>query len=189
MKPPSPNGKQVLVPDSRAEWRRWLEENPARTDGVWLAIPRKSAAVTGTAYADLVEEALCFGWIDGQAAKGNDDWTLLWFSPRRKRSVWARSNKERVERLTTQGLITERGRAVIDQAKADGSWSRYDDVDALFVHDDLAEAMAAAPTALERFEDLAPSHQKAHLWHVYSAKRPETRAKRIAEIVRSLLQD
>ena len=186
MKPESPNGKEVLAPASRAEWRRWLESQTARTEGVWLAIPKKGAAMTGTAYVDLVEEALCFGWIDGQAARGTDQWSMLWFAPRRKGSVWARSNKERVERLIAQGLMTDRGQAVIDQAKEDGSWSQYDDVDALLIHDDLAEALAAAPTALARFESLAPSHRKAHLWHVYSAKRPETRAKRIADTVRTL---
>ena len=189
MKPESPNSKEVIAPASRGEWRRWLASQAGRTDGVWLAVPKKGAGVTGTAYVDLVEEALCFGWIEGQAAKGNDDWALLWFAPRRKGSIWARSNKERVERLTTEGLMTDRGQAVIDQAKADGSWSQYDDADALVVHDDLAEALAAAPTALARFEALAPSHRKVHLWHVYSAKRPETRAKRIADTVRSLQEE
>lgn len=186
VKPESPNGKEVVTPASRAEWRRWLANQSARTDGVWIAIPKKGAGVVGTAYADLVEESLCFGWIDGQAAPGTDRWRLLWFAPRRKGSVWARSNKERVERLTARGLMTERGQAVIDQAKADGSWSQYDDADALLIHGDLAEALAADPTASARFEALAPSNRKAHLWHVYSAKRPDTRAKRIAETVRRL---
>ncbi len=185
----SPNGKEVVAPPSRAEWRRWLDGNPERNEGVWGAIPRKNAVVTGTPYEDLVEEALCFGWIDGQAAGGDDQWTLLWFAPRRKGSIWARSNKERVERLTTGGLMTERGQAVIDRSKADGSWSQYDDVDALLIHDDLAEALDAAPQARDRFEKLAPSHKKAHLWHVYSAKRPDTRAKRIASTVIILLED
>lgn len=142
----------------------------------------------GPSYEDLVEEALCFGWIDGQAAKGNDDCSLLWFSPRRRGGIWARSNKERVARLGAAGLITERGAEVIAAAKADGSWAQYDDADALVVHVDLAAALAATPGARECFDRLAPSHRKQHLWYVYQAKRPETRERRIAETVRRLLE-
>jgi uncharacterized protein YdeI (YjbR/CyaY-like superfamily) len=143
----SPNGKEVVVPRSRTEWRAWLEERPDRVEGVWVAMPRPRSEVEGPAYEDLVEEALCFGWIDGQAAKGNDDLTLQWYSPRRKGSIWAKSNKERVERLAAAGLMTDRGRAVVERAKTDGSWSQADDVEALVVHDDLAEALDASPAA------------------------------------------
>jgi uncharacterized protein YdeI (YjbR/CyaY-like superfamily) len=185
--PNSPNGKEVLAPSSRAEWREWLRTNQDRDGGTWILVPRKAASVDGPSYADLVEEALCFGWIDGQAAKGDDSRSMLWFSPRRKGGIWARSNKERVARLEAAGLIAERGAAVIAAAKADGSWAQYDDADALVVHDDLAAALAATPGARESFDRLAPSHRKQHLWYVYEAKRPETRERRIKETVRRLL--
>lgn len=185
--PPSPNGKELLAPASREEWRAWLSAEPNRTEGVWVAYPKKSANVTGPSYDDLVEEALCFGWIDGQGAKGDDERTLNWFSPRRKGGIWARSNKERVERLIAAGLMTERGLGVIDEAKADGSWDQYDDVDAMVEHDDLAEALDGTAGAREAFEALAPSHKKRYLWWVYEAKRPETRQRRITETVHRLL--
>lgn len=186
--PPSPNGKELVAPGSRAEWRSWLDSRPERTEGVWLAFPKESSDVPGPSYEDLVEEALCFGWIDGQAASGDADLTMQWYSPRRKGGIWARSNKERVERLESAGLMTDRGRAVINRAKADGSWNRYDDVEALVVHQDLADALDATPGARQAFEALAVSRKKERLWRVYEAKRPETRERRIAETVQSLLE-
>jgi uncharacterized protein YdeI (YjbR/CyaY-like superfamily) len=184
--PMSPNGKELIAPESRDQWRQWLEERPDRTEGVWVAVPKKSSRLPGVPYDHLVEEALCFGWIDGQAAAGDEDRTLSWFSPRRKGGIWARSNKERVERLIAEGLMTPRGLAVIEAAKADGSWNRYDDVDALVVHQDLAEALDESPEAKAAFAALPPSQRKLHLWYVYEAKRPETRARRIAETIRRL---
>jgi uncharacterized protein YdeI (YjbR/CyaY-like superfamily) len=186
--PPSPNGKEIVAPRSRAEWRGWLERQPDRTEGVWVALPRRNRGVAGPTYEDAVEEALCFGWIDGQAARGDEHRTMLWFSPRRPGSVWARSNKERVERLVASGAMTERGMAVIDAAQADGSWSRYDDVDALAIHPDLEGAFDAVPAAREAFAALPPSQQKQHLWHIYEAKRPETRARRIAATISRLTE-
>ncbi len=186
--PDSPNGKEVVAPSSRMEWREWLRVNQDRDEGAWVLVPRKAASVVGPSYEDLVEEALCFGWIDGQAAKGDESYTLGWFSPRRRGGIWARSNKERVARLEAAGLIAERGASVIAAAKSDGSWAQYDDADALVVHDDLAAALAATPRARDAFNSLAPSHRKQHLWYVYEAKRPETRERRIAETVERLLE-
>ncbi|HEX6946922.1 MAG TPA: YdeI/OmpD-associated family protein [Acidimicrobiia bacterium] len=187
--PDSPNGEEVMAPASRAEWRAWLQANHERDMGVWLAIPKKNSRYQTTPYEDLVEEALCFGWIDGISKKGDENFQLLRFTPRRKGSVWAKSNKVRVERMIAAGLMTEAGMAVIEAAKADGSWSQYDDADALIIHDDLAEALDASPEAKAVFERLAPSHKKAHLWHIYSAKRPEIRANRIEATIRSLVED
>lgn len=184
--PESPNGEEVLAPPTRAAWRAWLEANHTRGGGVWLAVPRKNSVHRTTPYEELVEEALCFGWIDGLTKRGDDNFHLLRFTPRRKGSIWARSNKERVERLIAVGAMTEAGLRVIEAAKADGSWSRYDDADALVVHDDLAAALEANSEAKAVFERLAPSHRKAHLWHVYQAKKPETRAKRIEDVIRML---
>ena len=145
--PSSPDGDEVLAPRSRAEWRAWLDANHRRHDGVWLGVPKKNSTVQATSYEDLIEEALCFGWIDGKSVRGDENFQLLRFTPRRKGSIWARSNKGRVERLMAAGLMTEAGLAVTEAAKTDGSWSQYDDADALVVHDDLAEALASSPEA------------------------------------------
>jgi uncharacterized protein YdeI (YjbR/CyaY-like superfamily) len=153
---------------------------------VWIAYPNKSSGLDGPGYEDLVEEALCFGWIDSVTRSVGDGRALQWFSPRRKGGVWSGPNKERIKRLVAQGSMTERGRVAIDSAKADGSWSQYDDVEALEIHPDLEEAFEAAPAAWEAFKATASSTRKQHLWWVYSAKRPDTRAKRIAELIERL---
>lgn len=186
--PDSPNGEQVMAPATRAEWRAWLEANHKQDAGVWLAIPKKNSEYRATPYEDLVEEALCFGWIDSLSKKGDENFQLLRFTSRRRGSIWAKTNKARVERMIAAGLMTEAGMAVIEAAKADGSWDQYNDVDDLIIHEDLAEALNASPEAKAVFEALAPSRKRLHLWHVYSAKRPETRAKRIEETVRNLLE-
>ena len=128
----------TLPSADRAAWRDWLASHHESSTGVWFVSWRKHAARNGPRYEDAVEEALCFGWIDSIGRKLDDDRTMLWFSPRKGGSGWARPNKERVERLTAAGLMTASGQRVIDAAIADGSWSRLDDVDNLVVPDDLA---------------------------------------------------
>lgn len=181
--PDSPDGKDLYVPNTRADWRKWLESRPDRTDGVWVAYPKKSSEVQGPEYVALVEEALCFGWIDSTTRRADEDRRLQWFSPRRKRSIWSASNKARIERLVAEGRMTERGQAVIDTARADGSWSQYDDVEAMVIHPDLQAAFDAAPAAAEAWGSTSPSQRKQDLWSVYSAKRPETRASRIEKLI------
>ena len=184
--PASPNGKDVLVPPSRGEWRRWLASNPDRTAGIWVVYRKKSSDLTGPTYDDLVEESLCFGWIDSQVRRVDGDRVMQWYSPRRAGGIWSALNKDRIERMVDEGLMTDRGRAAIDMAKADGSWSQFDDVDALVVPADLGEALAATPEAGEAYEALSDSATKQYLWWIHSAKRPETRAQRITETIRQL---
>jgi uncharacterized protein YdeI (YjbR/CyaY-like superfamily) len=184
--PDSPNGKDVITPTSRTAWRDWLAANPHRHEGLWVVYRKKSSQLDGPVYDDLVEEALCFGWIDSQARALDADRRLQWFSPRRKGGIWSSLNKERIERLTRDGLMSERGRAAIDEAIADGSWSQADEVDALVVPHDLGEAMEAAGVQAA-YEALADSVKKQHLWSVHSAKRPETRARRIQKTIEDLV--
>lgn len=122
--PPSPNGKEVLIPASRSGWREWLAANSDRVDGLWVVYRKRSSDLEGPIYDELVEEALCFGWIDSKARRVDEDRTIQWFSPRRKGGMWSPRNKERITRLIDAGLMTEIGQAAIDAAKADGSWSR-----------------------------------------------------------------
>jgi uncharacterized protein YdeI (YjbR/CyaY-like superfamily) len=171
-------------PGSRAEWRAWLAEHHDRSDAVWLVLWRPRSGRDGLTYDEAVEEALCFGWIDGKAAGLDDERTMLRFSPREQGSGWARSNKRRVERLLAEGLMTEAGLALVEEAKRDGSWVRLDAVEDLVVPDDLAAALAAHPGARERWDGLARSVRRAALLRIVEAKRPETRAKWVAETAR-----
>ena len=142
---------------------------------------RKGSGRTGLTYDEAVEEALCFGWIDGRAGKLDDRRTMIWFSPRKRGSGWARTNKVRVERLLAEGLMAAPGLALIEEAKRDGSWTRLDAVEDLTVPDDLAAAFAGQPGSLERWDGLPRSVRRAALEWIVQAKRPETRARRVTE--------
>lgn len=184
--PDSPNGKDVFAPASRGEWRTWLSVEADRSEGIWLVYRKKSSSLVGPLYPELVEESLCFGWIDSVTKRVDDDRLIQWFSPRRKGGIWSSLNKARIERLSSQGLMSERGQRVIDEAMDDGSWSQYDDVETLVVHDDMQKALDAAPVAREAWEALNVSTKKQYLWQVYSAKRTGTRANRIEALIQEL---
>ena len=173
-----------LHPGSRAEWRAWLAAHHDASDAVWLVLWRQGSGRTGLTYEEAVLEALCFGWIDGRASGLDEERTMLRFSPRRRGSGWARSNKLRVERLLAEGLMAEPGLARIEEAKRDGSWTRLDAVEDLVVPDDLADALAAHPGAREYWDGLPRSVRRAALLRIVEAKRPETRARWVAETAR-----
>jgi len=176
-----------VYPPTLADWRAWLAANHSRAEGIWLVTDRTVTGKATFSYEQAVEEALCFGWIDGQA-KLDDALTTLWFAPRRAGSVWARSNKERVERLIAAGRMTSAGLAKIEAAQADGSWALLDSVDKLEVPDDLATALDKYTAARAHFDAFPRSAKHAILSWIALAKRPETRAKRIGETAR-LAQD
>jgi uncharacterized protein YdeI (YjbR/CyaY-like superfamily) len=142
---------------------------------------RKGSGRTGLTYDEAVEEALCFGWIDGRAGKLDDRRTMIWFSPRKRGSGWARTNKVRVERLLAEGLMAAPGLALIEEARRDGSWTRLDAVEDLAVPDDLAAAFAGQPGSRERWDGFPRSVRRAALEWIVQAKRPETRARRVTE--------
>ena len=151
-----------------------------------MIAPRRSTGRTTVTYDEAVEEALCFGWIDGQTNRFDDEHGAQWFAPRRPRSTWARSNKERVERLIAAGLMTQAGLDAIERARANGSWASLDDAEALVMPDDLAAALATVPGGREQFDGASVSARKMALSYVGQARRPETRAKRIGAIVQTL---
>jgi uncharacterized protein YdeI (YjbR/CyaY-like superfamily) len=142
---------------------------------------RKQSGRTGLEYEEAVLEALCFGWIDSKAAKLDDERTMLWMSPRKRGSGWARTNKARISQLLTGGLMAPAGLAMVEEAKRDGSWTLLDDVEKLIVPDDLAAALDALPGARERWDALPRSVRRGALEQLVQAKRPETRARRVAE--------
>jgi len=179
----APDGRPMVGPFDRASWRAWLIANHAASDGVHLVSWRKPSGRTSVPYEEAVEEALCVGWIDSVGGKLDEDRALQWFSPRRSRSGWARSNKDRVERLIAAGQMVPAGLAAIEEAKRNGTWTMLDDVENLVVPPDLAAALDANPAAREHWEAFSRSLRRAILEWIAQAKRPETRAKRIAEAV------
>lgn len=175
-------------PTAPADWRAWLAENHARGAGVWLVTWKAAAPGLTVTYEEAVEQALCFGWVDSTARALDAERTMLWFAPRRSRSGWARTNKARIERLTAAGLMAPAGQALIDAAKADGSWTLLDDVEDLVVPADLAAALDAYPGARENWDAFPRSPRRAMLVWLVEAKKPETRAKRVAEIAQQAAQ-
>jgi uncharacterized protein YdeI (YjbR/CyaY-like superfamily) len=179
----------TVHPADRRQWREWLAAHHDRSPGVWLVSHKAGSGKPSLTYDEAVEEALCFGWIDSRRVSLDAERSRQYFSPRRPGSPWSAPNKRRLARLIEQGLMTPAGLAKIEAAKRDGSWTAYDAVEALHVPPDLAAALAADPAARDRFDAFGRSVKKALLWWVASAKRPETRARRVAEIVAAAAED
>lgn len=183
------NGVERYYAEDRTAWRAWLERNHAISPGVWLIYYKQASGRPRVPYDEAVEEALCFGWVDSRPNKLDDERYMQLFSPRKPKSLWSRLNKERVARLTRRGLMTPAGLAVIDAAKRDGSWDAYDAIEALQTPEDLADALSANDAAHRHFAAFGASSKKQILWWIASAKRPETRQKRIAQIVAAAEQN
>jgi uncharacterized protein YdeI (YjbR/CyaY-like superfamily) len=177
----APDGRPWVGPFDRAGWRAWLIANHEAANGVYLASWKRATGRASVSYVEAVEEALCVGWVDSTQRQLDDERSILWFAPRNPRSGWARTNKERVGRLQAQGLMLPAGIAAVEEAKRRGTWTLLDDVEALLVPDDLAAALDARPPARSNFGAFPPSARRALLEWIVQAKRPETRAKRIAE--------
>jgi len=186
---PGDDLERLWVPD-RSTWRRWLEVHHARPAGVWLVSFKKATGKPRVEYEDAVEEALCFGWIDSVVRTIDDERAMQLFSPRKLRSPWSKSNKLRVEKLVAAGLMRAAGLTKIEQAKRDGSWDLYAVAESLEEPADLRTAFAAGPRmAKANWDAFSPSSRRAILWWVHSAKRPETRAQRVATVVREAAQN
>jgi uncharacterized protein YdeI (YjbR/CyaY-like superfamily) len=171
------------LPD-RARWRAWLESNHERQEGVWLKFAKKGSPVATVTYAEAVEEALCFGWIDGQARGLDEHFYLQRFTPRRRRSVWSRINRDKATALIERGKMAPAGLAQVDAARADGRWENaYEGQSSATVPDDFRRALEANPMAREFFETLTGSTRYAFLYRLHQVRDPEKRAKRIADYV------
>jgi len=169
--------------ESSAELRNWLEANQTRTEGIWLVIFKKHVPDKYVPWQAVVEEALCYGWIDSRTRRVDEDRTMYLLSPRRPGSPWSRRNKQTVEKLLAEGRMQPPGQALIEQAKQDGSWTIYDEIEELVIPDDLAAALAENEEAARHFRAFSHPSKKNILWWIKCAKRPETRRKRIAETV------
>lgn len=173
-----------LQVESRAQWRAWLAEHAAETPGIWLVTYKKSSGGPYVSYDDVVEEALCFGWVDSKGLGLDADRSQLLMTPRKAGSGWSRPNQQRIARLTEAGLMTQAGIAVVDRAKADGSWTALDDAWNLVEPDDLRAALDADAEARRQWNAFPPSAKRAILEWIGAAKRPATREKRIADTAR-----
>ncbi len=167
----------------RGNWRQWLEKNHATSPGVWLIYYKQTTGQPHVEYSDAVEEALCFGWVDSKPNTLDDERYMQLFSPRNPKSPWSRLNKERVEKLIEQGLMTEAGLKLIEAAKQNGAWTIYDTIEDLTIPEDLEKALSANLTAYTNFQAFSNSSKKNILWWIQSAKQPATRSKRIEETV------
>ena len=177
---------ELIVADAEA-LRAWLMANHATSAGVWLALTRKGGTVTTLTWQQAVDEALCFGWIDGQARKGDEQTSWIRFTPRRPRSSWSQRNVANVARLESQGRMMPPGRAAVEAAKADGRWAlAYAPPSEAEVPADLMAAIAAEPAARAMFDLLTSTNRFALIYRVNSVKRAETRQRKIGELVAML---
>ncbi|MEJ1087967.1 YdeI/OmpD-associated family protein [Microbacterium sp. Mu-80] len=176
------DGERVTAADATA-WRGWMAGHHETASGVWLLHVRRTIDNDGLHYEDAVRQALCFGWIDGPVRTFENGDVGQWFSPRRRGSGWAATNKARITELEAAGLLEPAGIRVIEAAKADGSWTVLDGPEAGVEPDDLTSALDAVPAARTAWDDFPPSVRKLGLTQIAMAKRAETRAKRIAKIV------
>ncbi|KAB2976808.1 MULTISPECIES: YdeI/OmpD-associated family protein [unclassified Streptomyces] len=175
---------EIVSFESAEAFQAWLGENHAVSPGIWLKLRKKSPGVVALDYAQALDVALCYGWIDGQKAGLDDQWWLQRFSPRTARSKWSKVNRDKVTALIEQGRMRPPGQAEVDRAKADGRWdAAYDSSRTATVPDDLAAALAAEPAAAEFFATLDRQNRYAILYRVQDAKKPETRARRIEKFV------
>jgi uncharacterized protein YdeI (YjbR/CyaY-like superfamily) len=173
----------VYHPRDLAAWRAWLAANHETARGVWVVSWRKASGKEPVPYADLVEEAICFGWIDSTVNILDDDRGLQLMTPRKAKSGWTRLNRRRFADLEAQGRMTDAGRRAAEVARANGWWTIMDSVEDLVVPDELAAALDAVPGARAAWDAMAPSLRKQLLYPIATAAQPATRAKRIAQVV------
>jgi uncharacterized protein YdeI (YjbR/CyaY-like superfamily) len=178
---PTPTAYKRFEPKNRAAWRKWLEKHHDGSPGILLVYvkqPRRSVP-----YADAVEEALCFGWIDSTLYPIDDTRYMQLFTPRNPKSGWSKVNKTRVASLIESGLMAAPGHAKIEAAKRNGSWTALDHIETMTIPKELERALGKNRKARETFNTLLPFARKTYLYWINNAKRPETRAKRITQAI------
>ncbi len=184
------NDRNILSFDDRGAWRSWLEDNSSHASEAWIVIQKKCSTMPGLSLDDAVEEALCYGWIDGVLNPRDDQTYVLRFSPRRPDSVWSMSNIRRIRKLERSGSITEAGLDAVRMAKESGQWqAAIDREDVEAMPPDLASALRQREGAIAAYHDLPHSTKKQYLYWLQSAKREITRQKRLSEIVERILQN
>jgi uncharacterized protein YdeI (YjbR/CyaY-like superfamily) len=186
---PPPTDLPVLRFRDQAALEAWFEAEHTTASGLYVQIARKGSGIPSVTAPEVVESALCFGWIDGRGQRLDDDYYLLRLTRRRPRSVWSQKNVATVADLTAAGRMRPAGLAAVEAAKADGRWARaYAGPATITVPDDLAAALAAEPAAQKEFDSLDGTNRYAVLWRVHTAATPPTRARRIATLVAMLAE-
>ena len=179
--------RPTLFFTSSAEWEEWLEKNHALADGTWVKIAKKDTGIESVRYPEVLESALCFGWIDARREALDGHYFLQRFTPRRRRSKWSRINRDTAERLIAHGRMRPAGVAEVERAKADGRWdAAYAGQRQSAVPDDLQRELDERPEAQAFFAELSSQNRYAILYRLQDAKRPETRARRLAKFVAML---
>jgi uncharacterized protein YdeI (YjbR/CyaY-like superfamily) len=176
---------EVYARDQKV-FRAWLKKHHATSPGIWLVYYKKGSGKASVTYREALDEALCFGWIDSRVNAIDDERYRQIFTPRRPKSVWSKINKGHIERLIAEGRMMPAGQAAIDAAKADGSWHSLDDIEDLAPPPEFARALRRNKLASARFEAMSPASRKLFIGWVATAKRDETRQKRIAESVQHI---
>jgi uncharacterized protein YdeI (YjbR/CyaY-like superfamily) len=180
---------ETVYARDRQTWRQWLAENHQDTIGVWLIYYKVKSGQPSVKYSEAVKEALCFGWIDSKVKSLDGDRYMQVFTPRKPKSVWSKLNKQYLEELIEQGLMTEAGLATIVVAQQNGSWTSLDQIEALMLPADLQQALATNENANRYFAAFSNTTKKIILVWIASAKRSETRLKRIEQTVNSAAQN
>ena len=170
-------------------WHRWLDANHAKSDGIWLRIYKQGSGKKTVTYAEALDEALCYGWIDGQKNKGEEDSWLQKFTPRRPRSLWSKKNCEHATRLIKAKRMKARGQKEVDAAREDGRWAKaYDAASTMEIPADFMRTLEKDKRALAFFESLNRANVFAIVWRLQTAKKPETRTRRM-ELILQLMKD
>jgi uncharacterized protein YdeI (YjbR/CyaY-like superfamily) len=176
---------------TRNAWRAWLARNHDKQKGIWLAYYKKAAGKKSVTYEEALQEALCYGWIDSRVGTLDAERYKQRYTPRNDKSIWSSSNKARVDKLIAEGRMAPPGLAKVEAAKRNGSWDSLNDIERIGrgaeIPADLLEALGREERARQIFEKRPPSEKKLWAYWVLSAKRPETRARRVAETVKRIL--
>ncbi len=187
MKTTSDDGYPIMTFMLSEDFEQWLAEHHQKADGVWLRIFKKAADETGISRKEALDEALCYGWIDGQVKKENERSYLQKFTPRRARSLWSKRNTEHIARLTKLGKMKPAGIREVEKAKADGRWERaYDPPSEMTMPEDFLEELAKHPKAKKFYDTLNKTNRWAIFWRLQTAKKPETRQRRMNKILEKL---
>jgi uncharacterized protein YdeI (YjbR/CyaY-like superfamily) len=184
---PRADDLETIAFASAEEWEAWLREHHDAAPGVWIRFAKKGSGVESVTYLEALQAALCFGWIDGQARSVDDASYVQRFTPRRARSIWSKRNRDFATALIEAGRMQPAGLREVERAKADGRWeAAYDAPSTATVPDDLQAALDASPAAAAFFATLNSANRYAILHRIQTAKRPETRARRIEKFVTML---
>jgi uncharacterized protein YdeI (YjbR/CyaY-like superfamily) len=179
----------IMPFETQQDWEEWLKENHAEAKGIWLKIAKKEARTSSVSYAEALDSALCYGWIDGQKAAFDDQYWLQKFTPRTAKSIWSKVNCGKAEALIVEGRMQPEGLRQVELAKSDGRWERaYESQSKITTPDDFQRELDKNPKAKDFFDTLDSANRYAFLFRIHAAKKPETRSSKIQKFIEMLNQ-